>query len=595
CVGLPNTVCEDQGDGSHLCLCGSVGACDGSQACVLDETTDAGTGLRCCPAGERNCGGTCVDALSDGQNCGACGTVCSGLGGSACVQGHCGCDPGADAGGVCPAPTGSNPPAVSCESVDGGTAGRCAYTCTPPQASCDQNVLDCEVNTATSEQHCGSCENPARVTTIVDSITLVLANRCVGGVPVCGVDPACNGTSEECYEPAGVGDVNASCVNCYSAASPLCVTKMCCHGLCIDATAENKNQYCGCDPRPDGAGNGTDCRDYTVATSDSQRHGKVCVGSNGLAVSRFGLSAGTCGCNTSGDTQCGSADYTSGGLGSATSLVGLCDTSTHQCQAQSVDACGMVDGVVSAGGTQVATASCNPYLGGLLCEDNDSPIGFGECGCSTHIGDADTACATPISGTDGRLHAVADTCGSGDACACQSASAACDPDGTTPDCCSTGGCKNLATDANNCGSCGARCESCDLVPTSCSDQACGVSAQGLAPGQCACNVGTDEPCAPNGIGGGRECIAGKCVCPDASNTPCPIGSFCLAGTVATGHGRGCCDRMATTGPNRCPQAPGTCSGGTPVLCVNTAVGGTKFICCPAGSPCGISGSNVSCN
>jgi len=52
---------------------------------------------KCCPTGQLNCGGTCIDPLSNPNNCGSCGKTCSGR----CSQGIC-CGPNQSAcGGQC--------------------------------------------------------------------------------------------------------------------------------------------------------------------------------------------------------------------------------------------------------------------------------------------------------------------------------------------------------------------------------------------------------------------------------------------------------------------------------------------------------------
>jgi hypothetical protein len=42
---------------------------------------------KCCPAGQLNCGGACVDTSSDTANCGGCGRACAVR--LLCVSGLC--------------------------------------------------------------------------------------------------------------------------------------------------------------------------------------------------------------------------------------------------------------------------------------------------------------------------------------------------------------------------------------------------------------------------------------------------------------------------------------------------------------------------
>jgi hypothetical protein len=71
--------------------CGSCGrSCNANEACS--------TGV-CCPGGQTSCGGTCLDLNSDPQNCGSCGNACNAneacSAGTCCPGGQTGC------GGTC--------------------------------------------------------------------------------------------------------------------------------------------------------------------------------------------------------------------------------------------------------------------------------------------------------------------------------------------------------------------------------------------------------------------------------------------------------------------------------------------------------------
>ena len=83
-----NGICGDVGsDDAHCGACGT--ACTGSEQCASGTCTapppppppppvDAGSdAATTCADGKALCGGTCVDTLFDGNNCGACGTVCA--------------------------------------------------------------------------------------------------------------------------------------------------------------------------------------------------------------------------------------------------------------------------------------------------------------------------------------------------------------------------------------------------------------------------------------------------------------------------------------------------------------------------------------
>lgn len=127
-----------------------------------------------CDAGFTDCGGTCVDLLSDEANCGACGEICeSDLVGVACIEGECvrtSCpaalplqcgetvddcvDPATDSNncGGC---------GIVCESGLVGVAcidGECVRTSCPAALplQCGETVEDC-VDPATDPNNCGGC------------------------------------------------------------------------------------------------------------------------------------------------------------------------------------------------------------------------------------------------------------------------------------------------------------------------------------------------------------------------------------------------------------------------------------------------------
>ena len=69
-------------------------------ACLLALVATLGAGLfvtgcakpaagPTCSSGQLECGGTCINTQTDGQNCGACGKTCGS--GSTCQNGTCSC------------------------------------------------------------------------------------------------------------------------------------------------------------------------------------------------------------------------------------------------------------------------------------------------------------------------------------------------------------------------------------------------------------------------------------------------------------------------------------------------------------------------
>ena len=84
---------------------GAIGAATGLFAIDFREThaqevSGLGTPVPGCPPGTVDCGGECVDLMTDDDNCGSCGNSCdskcdTGLGcGQICIEGNCQCPPG---------------------------------------------------------------------------------------------------------------------------------------------------------------------------------------------------------------------------------------------------------------------------------------------------------------------------------------------------------------------------------------------------------------------------------------------------------------------------------------------------------------------
>src|SRR5215211_7705097 len=151
----PLVSCRDTGGNPSA---GSTDAALGVSAvsakgCGPCETCDPGTG-QCIPTGQTYCNGNCVDTQSDPNNCGSCGSTCSGV--QTCQSGQCGCPIS------CNPPQVPNPDTCECE---------CAITCpegqSPDPATCECRQCSREeilcngqcVNTVTDPNNCGACGN----------------------------------------------------------------------------------------------------------------------------------------------------------------------------------------------------------------------------------------------------------------------------------------------------------------------------------------------------------------------------------------------------------------------------------------------------
>jgi hypothetical protein len=128
---------------------------------------------------------------------------------------------------------------------------------------------------------------------------------------------------------------------------------------------------------------------------------------------------------------------------------------------------------------------CTPADGGPRClppEDGDAePV----CSCAEN-----SDCRKASQDAEGRPHRVADTCTPQDRCVCFSlgASEVCDPDGATPDCAASGGCRSFVDDPTSCGVSGRTC----------TDESTGIADVGACvAGGCTCNDAAD--CAGAGL------------------------------------------------------------------------------------------------
>jgi len=163
------------------------GAAPARAAQIVVGPPTEGMILTCADAGLADCGGVCVDALSDGDNCGGCGVVCGP--GSSCASGVC----------LLTAP----PAGVSL--ID------CAA----------QGLTDCGgfcTNLSSDASNCGACGNSCALGGYCQGGSCT-GLACPDGLTDCGVgycvdlnsDPNfCGGCQYGCFE--GYSCVNGACV-----------------------------------------------------------------------------------------------------------------------------------------------------------------------------------------------------------------------------------------------------------------------------------------------------------------------------------------------------------------------------------------------
>lgn len=169
--------------------------------CRSGQTASCGI---CCPTGQVNCYGSCVDLSEDFNNCGACGNYCAQ--GQTCSNGQC----------VCLSGTYCYPEGCADLMTDPQNCGSCDNACGPGQ-SCENGQCFCPsgqaycppggcTNLTNDPQNCGSCGNACEY-----GLECVPPGRCVcpSGLPPCSGaccapgQTCCNGqcctTGQSCF------------------------------------------------------------------------------------------------------------------------------------------------------------------------------------------------------------------------------------------------------------------------------------------------------------------------------------------------------------------------------------------------------------
>jgi hypothetical protein len=276
---------------SDQSFCGASGTCTGPAAgvsCAGGDVCSNGTCALSCQAGLVNCSGTCVDPLTDRAFCGAknqcfgpdAGTVCAA--GEVCSNGTCAvsCQAGlVDCGGKCVDPltdrafcgasgscTGAQAGAI-CAAGDVCSGGTCAVTCAAGLVDCGGKCID----PLTDRSFCGAsntCTGPEAGATcaagfVCDAGACKLS--CQGGLVNCGgtcVDPATDGTycgaSGSCTGPSA----GTTCASGQVCSGGTCAVTcqaglVLCGGSCVDPSTSRA--HCGATADCAGPNAGTAC------------------------------------------------------------------------------------------------------------------------------------------------------------------------------------------------------------------------------------------------------------------------------------------------------------------------------------------------
>ena len=255
-VGCPageiycNGQCMDlSGDAQNCGLCGN--RCPPGSDCVSGVCTEAagsftGTAVGC-PTGEIYCNGRCADLSSDTQNCGLCGNRCPP--GSACVSGVCTRTSGAGTTGVGSAccPDGDTNCNGQCVNLltDTQSCGRCGRACPEGTkcidgaciavACCSEGNTNCNgkcVNLLTDTQNCGRCSKVCpEGTTCIDGACSGAAST--GGTSCPSGKINCNG---QCVDPStDVQNCGTCGKQCPSGGT--CVSGVCTSGASTGGTS----------------------------------------------------------------------------------------------------------------------------------------------------------------------------------------------------------------------------------------------------------------------------------------------------------------------------------------------------------------------
>ena len=575
---VPASVC----DGEGVCVIGKSISCQPSTcedgACITSCTVDtqcmSPAVCRDANCGKRGPGQTCTAA--DQCQSGFCveGVCCTTACGASCNS----CALPGSLGTCTPVPANAADPKMICK--DAGRAacaadGKCdgnggcqkykdGTTCQDPKCDPGANV---ETPAGTCQR--GACQVPA-------VRTCAPHKGCTGSrcLTSCGGDSQCTTGNFCIMGTCGKRPDGALCSGDSQCTSGTCAQGRCCAtgctGSCKSCAVPGREGVCS-DVPSGGADPAGVCRDDACSNG--------CNGAGGCRREQAGTTCGaaTCSGNTRNTRVC-NAD-------------GACGTASEPCSGATPECMGgscVPPAKTANGGTCLAGAECQSGQ----CVRN-------RC-CATACGGDCKECLAPSWTCTNR----GGTCGEGGAC---SAGICCPPGQVA----CGGTCRNLQSDASNCGACGTKCPAatptclagrCDLIcqpgqtkcGTTCSDVGSDVNNCGACGTRCGAGAwtcgGAPPKCAcANAVCGTTCCVAGK-ICGGAGGTSC-VDPVCTGSTTRCKPGGGTADRQQCAGGNwqdiaSCAAPAPICTGaGTCVQCTGAGFrcpGGNRRDQCVAG-------------
>ncbi|MDB4932922.1 MAG: uncharacterized protein JWM10_5406, partial [Myxococcaceae bacterium] len=597
--------------------CGACGNACPPRAHAAAACADGACGLAC-ETGWGNCDGDAAngcetDLATTAPHCGVCGRACAprpngssecaaGVCAGACAAGFGDCD--GDAANGCEVTTTDNPAhcggcGMACAARPHTAAscaeGACRYACAAGFVDCDGDAANgCEVEVATSVDHCGACGRAcSRTNGTATCAAGVCAIVCATGFGNCDGDAAngcetdtasnalnCGACRTACSFPgasarcdrgvcvrttcgAGLGDCDGTSANgCETTLATDAANCGACGNRCVLANATAVCRAGGCAVGTCAAGfadcDGVAANGCEVALGTDPLHcgscPLACNATNGAASCVAGACRITCaagfgncdanvanGCEVNLNTtvaSCGACGracalaHATSGCAAGACTIGACDAGFANCDGNVANGCETdLNATVGACGTCGTT--CNVPNAAASCVAGRCAVAACNAGSADCDANAANGCETPTT-SNANCGACGVVCGAGTRCAGGTCQSSC-PAGTTF-CATTGVCADFQGDASNCGMCGTICPALSNASAACRAGACAFTCN---TGFADCDANVANGCEANLGTSVTSCGAcGRACAPPHATGACTTG---LCGVVACDAGFGDCN------------------------------------------------------